>query len=105
MQALAEAGQVRAYLLFDNDRPVAYLYCPASKGVLLYQYLGYDPEYSSWSVGTILQWLALEQLFGERTYELFDFTEGQSDQKRQFSTHSVRCANVYFLRRTLVNSA
>lgn len=103
MEVLASEGRVRAYILFDGDRPVSYLYCPIHNGVLLYQYLGYLPEYGKWSVGTLLQWFALEEIFGEGKFKLFDFTEGQSEHKRFFGTHSVQCANVYFLKRSLRN--
>ena len=79
----------------------AYLYCPALDGALVYAYLGYDPEYMKLSVGTVLQWLALEQIFAEGRFTCFDFTEGQSDHKRLFATHEMRCANVMFLKRSL----
>jgi hypothetical protein len=103
MRALADSDQVRGYVLFDGDRPVSYLYCPASGGALFYSFLGYDPDYRDRSVGTVLQWLALESIFGERCFRVFDFTEGQSDHKRLFATDSVRCANMLFLRDTPVN--
>jgi CelD/BcsL family acetyltransferase involved in cellulose biosynthesis len=100
---LAADNQLRAYILFDGDRPVSYLYCPVSDGVIGYAYLGYDPEYSQLSVGTVLQWLALESLFNERRFRYFDFTEGESDHKRLFATGHLECANVAFLRPTLAN--
>ena len=103
MEQLASAGCVRAYVLFDRGRPVSYLYCPVRDGVLIYEYLGYDPEYLKLSVGIVLQWLALEQLFAEQRFSFFDFTEGESDHKRLFSTAVNRCANVVFLRNTLRN--
>jgi CelD/BcsL family acetyltransferase involved in cellulose biosynthesis len=103
VQQLAAEDRVRAYILFDGQRPVSYLYCPVTDGVLLYAYLGYDPEYIKLSVGTVLQWLAVEQLFSEARFRFFDFTEGQSEHKRLFATHEVRCANVLFLRRSLRN--
>lgn len=102
-ERLAEQNSLRAFLLYHGDRPVAYLYCPIKDGVVVYAYLGYDPNYSQWSVGTVLQWIALESLFGERNLRCFDFTEGQSDHKRLFATHTRRCANVYFVRPTLRN--
>lgn len=104
MEALAKDGRVRGYILFDGAQPVAYLYCPVRDGTLLYQYLGYDPAYAKWSVGTVLQWYALESIFAEGGFRVFDFTEGEGEHKRLFSTHSVQCANVFFLRRTLRNS-
>jgi len=44
-RALAVDGQLRAYVLFDGERPVSYLYCPVRDGVAIYAYLGYDPAY------------------------------------------------------------
>lgn len=101
---LAAQGRLRAYLLFDGARPVSYLYCPEEDGALIYAYLGYDPEYQGLSVGTILQWLALEQIFAEGKFRYFDFTEGLSSHKQLFATHQRLCANVFFVRRTLANT-
>jgi CelD/BcsL family acetyltransferase involved in cellulose biosynthesis len=104
VELLARQGRVRGFILFHQERPVSYLYCPIHNGVLIYAYLGYDPGYMNYSVGTVLQWLALEHLFEERSFRFFDFTEGQSEHKKLFATHSVQCANVFFLRSSLRNS-
>ena len=103
LESLAAQDLARGYILFDGQKPTAFLFCPIRDGVLLYQYLGYDPDYMNWSAGTVLQWLALEAIFNEGRFSIFDFTEGQSDHKRFFATDSVGCANVYFLRKTLGN--
>ena len=99
----ADADCLRAFLLFDGDRPVSYLYCPVQDGIVVYAYLGYDPDYLRLSVGTVLQWLALESLFSEKRFRYFDFTEGESEHKRLFSTGHFDCANVALLRPTLAN--
>lgn len=101
MRLLAAEDKLRAYVLFHDERPVSYLYCPVEDRQVIYAYLGYDPEYMKHSVGTVLQWLALEQLFEERKFDIFDFTEGQSEHKRLFATHEVPRANVMFVRRSL----
>ncbi|WP_028103264.1 GNAT family N-acetyltransferase [Pseudoduganella violaceinigra] len=103
-QAWAAADAARAYLLFDGERAVSYLFCPASEGVLSYSYQGYDPEYMKLSVGTVLQWLALEDLFKEGKFRFFDFTEGESDHKRLFATEQRLCANIFLVRRSVANS-
>lgn len=103
MEQLARQGLVRGFILFHQNQPVSYLYCPITNGVVIYAFLGYDPRYMNFSVGTILQWLALEHLFGESSFHFFDFTEGQSDHKRLFATNSAQCANVFFLRSSLRN--
>lgn len=102
--ALAAEGRLRAYILFHRDRPVSYLYCPERNGVLVYSYLGYDPDYHGLSAGTILQWLAIEQIFNERKFRFFDFTEGLSSHKQLFASHQRLCANVFFVRRTVINT-
>lgn len=103
MKQLAQQGHIRGFILFHQDQPVSYLYCPVSNSVLIYAFLGYDPAYMSFSVGTILQWLALEHLFEEGLFRFFDFTEGESEHKKLFATHSIQCANVFFLRSNLRN--
>lgn len=104
-QALQWAAEdrLRAFLLFDGERPVSYLFCPIHEGVVQYAYLGYDPAYRQLSVGTVLQWLALESLFVEARYRFFDFTEGESDHKRLFGTDQLQCANVALLRPSVAN--
>lgn len=104
-EALAAQQRMRAYLLFHGDRPVSYLYCPVQDDVVTYAYLGYDPAYLSFSVGTILQWLALDDLYNEHRYRFFDFTEGDSEHKQLFATHQRDCANVFLLKGTVCNTA
>lgn len=98
--AIAAAGrnEVRAFLLFSGERAVSYLYCPVREGALEYAFLGYIPEFSKLSPGTVLQWLALEKLFAEQRFTAFDFTEGESEHKRFFSTHQTPCSIQLLLR-------
>ena len=103
LKAAASRDVVRAFLLFAHGEPVSYLYCPSADGVLLYSHLGYVQEFASLSVGTVLHWLALESLFAERKFTAFDFTEGESEHKRQFGTHQVPCTHELLLRPTLHN--
>lgn len=103
MEQLAQQGHVRGFILFHQNKPVSYLYCPITNRILIYAFLGYDPSYMKYSVGTILQWLALEYLFQERSFRFFDFTEGESEHKKLFATHSIQCANIFFLRSNFNN--
>ncbi|HSL48513.1 MAG TPA: GNAT family N-acetyltransferase [Candidatus Deferrimicrobiaceae bacterium] len=105
MVEAAQHGRVRAYLLFDGAKPVAYLYCPVTENTLVYAFLGFDPTYRDWSVGTILLWLSLESIFSEKLFAHLDFTEGSSSQKVLFSTHQVPCHNRLLLRDSLANRA
>jgi GNAT acetyltransferase-like protein len=94
----------RGFLLLVKDRPIAYLYTPELyPGVLNYHSLGYEPEFEQQSPGTVLQYLALERLFAEGKHRMFDFGEGETEQKRLFATDHVLVADVYFLRPTPAN--
>jgi CelD/BcsL family acetyltransferase involved in cellulose biosynthesis len=103
IQKLAETGQMRGYVLFLHGKPVAYISCPIVQGVLLYQHVGYDPEYRDISPGTVLQYIVLERLMSEGTHTMFDFTEGEGQHKKLFATDSLLCANIFYFRPTLRN--
>ncbi len=103
MRALARRDAVRAWLLFLEGEPVSYLYAPAEGDTLLYAYLGYDPACADLSPGTVLQLEAMRDLMAESRFRLFDFTEGEGQHKRLFSTGSIDCVDLLLLRPTLAN--
>jgi CelD/BcsL family acetyltransferase involved in cellulose biosynthesis len=99
----AAEGRVHGYLLFLNDTPIAYLYCPVDDGILEYAYLGYLQEHADLSPGTVLQWLVVESLYLEGGYRMFDFSAGEGAHKAMFGKESLLCADVYLLRPTIGN--
>lgn len=101
--ALAEADQVRAWLLYIAGEPAAYLCCPIHGDTVIYAWVGHDPKYNDWSPGAVLQLEAMQDLFGEARFATFDFTEGEGQHKRQFATGGVECVDVLLLRPTLTN--
>jgi CelD/BcsL family acetyltransferase involved in cellulose biosynthesis len=105
MLDLAAQDQVRAWLLFVDGRPVSYLYAPAERATLRYAYLGYDPAFSGFSPGTVLQIEAMRMLMEENRFRWFDFTEGDGQHKRQFATASINSLDLLLLRPTLGNLA
>jgi CelD/BcsL family acetyltransferase involved in cellulose biosynthesis len=105
MRDLAACGALRGWLLFLGGRPISYLYAPAEGDIVIYAYLGYDPEFADLSPGTVLQLEALRELMVERRFRMFDFTEGDGQHKRQFATGAVQCVDLLLLRPTLRNRA
>lgn len=104
-EKLADDDLVRGYILFVSEQPVSYIYCPADGNVLSCAYIGYDPDYKKYSVGTLLHWFALEAIFNEKRFEYFDLTDGESNLKSHLATHKRDCANIFFIRNTLINKA
>jgi CelD/BcsL family acetyltransferase involved in cellulose biosynthesis len=103
MRDLAARDAMRGWILFLEGKPVAYLYAPAEGATLIYAHLGYDPEFADLSPGTVLQFEAMRQLMGEGRFRLFDFTEGEGQHKRLFSTGEVECADLLLLKATPAN--
>lgn len=106
--ALAAADRVRAWLLWLGGEPVAYLACTAAAGTqddatLRYDHVGHHPGFAALSPGSVLQADALGDLFAERRFTRFDFTEGEGQHKRGLATASVACVDLLLLRATLVN--
>ena len=102
LQMLAAADGVRGWLLLIGGEPAAYLCCTAQGSALRYDYVGHDPALNDLSPGTVLQAAAMEALFADR-FARFDFTEGEGQHKRLFSTGGVDCVDVLLLRPTLAN--
>jgi CelD/BcsL family acetyltransferase involved in cellulose biosynthesis len=94
----------RGYLLRLAGAPIAYLCCPSAGRALLYEWVGYDREHAARSPGTVLQYLALKELFAERSFHFFDFTEGDGAHKELFGRGAVECGDLLVLRRGLPTS-
>lgn len=103
--ALAAADdRVRAWALFVEERPIAYLCCTGQGQVLRYDHVGHDPDFADRSPGTVLMAAALADLFGDR-FAWFDFLEGGGQHKRQLATGGTDCVDLLMLRPTIVNRA
>ena len=105
MAADAAADTARAWLLSVDGVAVAYLYCTARDGSLLYAHVGHDPAWNALSPGSVLHAHAMADLFAERRFARFDFTEGEGQHKRQFATGGVECVDLLMLRPTIANRA
>ena len=99
----AEAGRVRAFLLFLKQEPVAYVFCFCDAGIVTYDYVGFAATAKTLSPGTVLQYLMLQFLFDDRDCRIFDFTEGEGAQKQFFGSDFRVCAKTYFLSRSWRN--
>lgn len=103
IKARAARGDALAWLLFFRGKPVSYVLSLVDNGVATYDYVGYREDAQHLSPGTVLQYLILESLFERKRVRIFDFTEGEGEHKRFFSTGSQLCAKSYVFRRTLIS--
>lgn len=104
LQHTAEQGWLRSYILYCNDVPAAFILGFQYGGCYYYDDVGYDPEYAKWSVGTVLQIKAIEEIFGSPDRPShFDFSTGVGQHKRRFGNMERLELNMLVFRRTLRN--
>jgi len=103
---LALGRGVIGFLLFFNQKPVAYVYGPLINGYsFLYDYVGFNPELGSLSPGTVLQYYIIEALCGDPRARYYDLCVGEGEHKRIFATGHVPCADVLYLKKTPAHTA
>ncbi len=92
----AKAGSLCCFILFSQEQqPCAFIQGELIEGIFYYHTVGYDPDYSKHSVGTVLLVKAIEHLIDNEKCHLFDFGEGGDDTgyKSKFGTRSYDCVN------------
>lgn len=92
----ADQDEVRGYILFKLNRPVAFYLCRVNGNCITTELCGYDPDFKRWSPGIVLTTSLLEHLFRERRFEMLDFGSGGARYKAFFSTGHKKCADVYY---------
>ena len=100
----AERGWLRCYILYCRSAPVAFMIGYQCHGCYSYIDVGYDPDWASWSVGSVLQYEVLADLYRRPdTPRLFDFSTGYGDHKARFGNFSRKEVNVLLLPNTVRN--
>lgn len=104
LESQADRDRFRGYILYAENKPVAYNYCPIyGDGIMLYDLSGYMPDYQRYSPGTVLQANIIEQVFTDETVRIYDLCQGEGRHKTLFSTGSIRCCDAFVFPRTVQN--
>lgn len=100
---LAQRGWLRSYLLMCGEVACAFILGQQS-GTRFYPVAaGVDPGWKQYSVGTVLLWLALEDLFAQNSPIFYDL--GTSAKHKEYlATESYLEADVWLFRRRLYPS-
>jgi CelD/BcsL family acetyltransferase involved in cellulose biosynthesis len=81
-------GWLRAYVLYVDDRPIAFWHGSAYRGVLGPGMTGYDPEFHEVRAGTYVLVRRLEDACADPELNLLDWGFGDADYKRSLSDRS-----------------
>jgi hypothetical protein len=94
---MADKNEFRGYILYAEDTPIAYNLCPIyGQGIMLYDFTGYDPEYSRYSAGTVLQYKIIEDCFHDPLIATYDLCTGEGQHKEFFATGYKTCCDVFY---------
>lgn len=101
MKNLARNGQARGYLLRDSGRAIAFAWCRQQGDRIIYDTVGYLPEFSNLSAGTVLLYHIIEDIFLSGNYKEIDFGPGEAQYKSMFSTDRKEFVDLYLFRDTV----
>lgn len=97
LQTAAASGWLRAYILWCGDAPCSFMLGYQYKRRYNYVCIGYDPDWAKWDAGTVLHWLALQDMFLHDPPAVFDLG-CRGPQKQYFSNRHFEEATIYYLR-------
>jgi CelD/BcsL family acetyltransferase involved in cellulose biosynthesis len=105
LTAMARHGWTRCYLLECAGVATAFMIGYLYRGTYYYVDVGFDPEWESWSVGTVLHLDVMRDLIdGEAHAQAFDFSSGWGVHKSRFSNETRPEASYVLLPRTARNA-
>ncbi len=96
---LAKHGWFRSYLLFCGGKACSFLLGYQCHGKFLFYEIGYDPALARYSVGTVMQFLAVEDLFNYKCPEVMDLGTFDS-YKEVLSTEKHLRSSMFLFPRT-----
>lgn len=101
---LAKYNWTRCYILECQKAPVAFMIGYQYRGTYYYIDVGFDPDWSKWSVGSLLHMEVIRDLFEDRdTISMFDFSPGTGEHKERFSNEEHEEINIILLPKTFTN--
>jgi hypothetical protein len=104
LSILALKNWTCCYLLECKKQPVAFMIGYRYAGTYYYIDVGFDPDWSKWSVGSLLHLEVIRDLYDHGDdISLFDFSPGTGEHKERFSNEQEEEVNLILLPANLTN--
>lgn len=101
LTTMATEGVLRAYVLWDADRPVAFEINHQRNGYVWSEEAGFDIDYADRSPGKYLLMCVLEDLQSRHRIRCFDFLGGDAVYKQLFGNDFSESGTVWLIPRSL----
>lgn len=96
-QEIAAHGWLRSYMLICYEKPVAFLIGFQYAGIYEYVEIGYDPEFSSFEPGSVLNQLMLEDIYNDNPPKILDFGFGENIYKMVLGNDEQDVCSIYLV--------
>lgn len=96
----ASRGRLKGYVLSIKNEPKAFWYCFSYNGTIYSAATGYDPNFRTYELGTILLMKIFQDNCGTES-DVIDFGEGDADYKRRFGSLFFNETTCYLLSRSV----
>ena len=97
----AQEGWLRGYLLFGDNRPIAYVVGYLVNGCFQSELTGYDPEFANVSPGILIQLRVIEDLINTEVADLLDYGAGGASYKQELGNRMYEEGTALVCRHTL----
>jgi hypothetical protein len=91
----------RGYIMFIGPKPIAFMSLPVVGRTLVYDRVGFDQTFYRLSPGSVLQYLAIKDLFENENFQYMDLTAGDGLHKTLFANRSTEAATIYYFPRSM----
>ena len=92
---IANSGLLRSYILWADNKPVAYLLACEYNGTLYGQTFGYDLHFTKLAPGIVCLYYCLDDIMTYQPVRMFDFDFGTHVYKRTFANEEIESAVVF----------
>jgi len=99
---MAEHEWWHGYILYCNEKPVAFIWGYRLSEVFYYWDIGYDPQWHTWSVGTVALVKLIEHLITDKDPpRRLDLLYGELEYKKRVANHSRYDENLYLFPKSI----
>ncbi|MFT5756258.1 MAG: hypothetical protein ACI9LM_000970 [Alteromonadaceae bacterium] len=90
-EVIANQNQFLSYVLFIENKPIAFILGYACSQEFLYFEIGYDENFKNFEPGKVLAWMLIDDLYKHHKIKSLDFDTGENNYKKVLGNSHYYC--------------